>query len=493
MDKEVIIIYPKLTRQHLQEKPILPGPALALAGPLEKNGFKVQILDEHVEDVHDHLTRLKSSPVCFGISCMVGYQIESGLKIASTIRNLKPDCTIVWGGWFPTLLPRTTITDSNVDIVVRGKGEIIFLEVVKTIFEGRSLQEVKGILFKRNGQIIETPDRPLDNPNIFPKRPYHLLDLSRYCVSEGIVNYTSSYGCPFRCRFCGISVGLQRKWNGGLKPERVLDEIEELVKDYGIKHIIFHEDNFCFDRRRAKEILKGFIERDLKITWEANTRIDQMVRFDPEMLRLIKDSGCFRLFAGVESAVQAMLDFLQKDITVEQIEKSVELAKEYDLPFTMNIIAGLPKETPAGFMETLRKIKSFLEHHRKLSIVIYQYAPVPGTPLFEFEKQEGRVYEPGSLEEWAEATKDLSLNLFDYNKKIVKYTNRIYRVMTFYFQHAYLSRNVKKDNQSKTLRILLNILSRLSAFRFQYALWGFPIEWELYKVLRKFKIYLKRI
>lgn len=486
MDKEVILINPRMSKEPPKEKPLLPLAALALAGPLEQNGFTVRILDEYVVDVIDSLRALKSSPVCFGISCMMSYQIKSGLNIAREIRGLKPNVPIVWGGWFPTILPRLTVEDKNVDIVVKGKGEMIFLELVKALADQRPLGDIKGLVFKGNGQIHETPNRPLDDPNTFPRPPYHLLDLSRYCVSEGRINYTSSYGCPFRCRFCGITLGLHRKWNGGMIPERVLDEMEALVKNYGIKHVMFHEDNFCLNPERAKKILKGMVDRGLGLTWTINARADQMSRFDPELLKLLSAPAPSFINVGAESLTQRMLDFMEKDITVEQVTKVVHLSREYDIPLNMNIMAGIPTETPAEYMETLRKLKSYLDILPKMQIQIFAYGPMPGTALYEFEKQQGRVQNLNSLEDWANATEDLGFSPFDFYRKVARYSNRIFRVMTFYFGCAYIYPSWVKKAFGPALRALFEIVSLLGALRFRFAFWALPFEWGTTRLLRGF-------
>lgn len=489
MSNQVVILFPKFNNLQMDHKPTLPLAALALAGPLQKEGFDVKILDEHGEgDLIGPLSRLNSPPVCFGISCMFSYQLMSGLCAARWIRTHFPEVPIVWGGWFPSLLSEVTLADPHVDIVIRGKGETTFTELVRALSNKTPLDGIQGITYKDGDKIVRNPDRPLEDPNTFPPKPYGLLNLQRYSVTDGTVTFNSSYGCPFRCKFCGITRALNRKWNKGLTPERTLNDLEDLMHNHKIKikHLVFQEDNFFNNRDRAKKIIEGFLQRGWDFTWEANLRIDQMLRFDTETLRLIKRSRCIKLGAGAESAVQPMLDFLGKDLKVEQIEKGVELARDYEIPLSLNFIAGLPGETETGFVETLKNIKQLYKIYPKLNIRIYQYFPVPGTPLYEMEREQGLIDEPQSFAEWADiATNPLVITPLSPRHKLYKNVSSIYKIMTFYFIYGYQEERFADGNRTMIRRALLNILHRVSVFRFEKNFWYFPLEWEFARFLKK--------
>jgi radical SAM superfamily enzyme YgiQ (UPF0313 family) len=490
--KDVVIIYPKFEQEAVEKKPILPLQALAISGPLLREGFEVKILDERIEeDLVGTLSRLENEPICFGISCMYSYQPRSGLNIAKWIRRNFPGIPIVWGGWFPTLLPQVTIADPHVSIIVKGKGETTFTELVTAMYNKQTFDKIQGLIYKDGGKVIETPDRPLEDPNTFPPKPYHLLDLKKYCTSDGVVNFNSSYGCPFRCKFCGISAALKRRWNKGLTPERALDEIEDLITNYGIKlkHIVFQEDNFFNNRERAEKILQLFVKRGLNITWDANMRIDQFSQFDSELFSLIKLSGGTYLRTGAESAYQQMLDIICKDITVDQIEKCVEIARDYDIQLALNFIAGLPGETENGFRETLEKIKHFYKINPKLNTAIFQYYPIPGTPLYEMEKEQGLINEPKTFEEWADiAAEPMSVTPLAKKNKLAKYTNEKFKIMSFYFSFAYQDENIMNGNR-KIIEILKKIFQKISVFRFEKNLWLLPLEWYIARLLRNKNIF----
>lgn len=488
--KDVVLIYPKYHQQDFdRHNTPIPLQLLALAGPLLKAGFNVKIVDERVdEDLYGILSRLKSPPICFGVSAMFSHQPKSGLIISQWIRDNYPGIPIVWGGWFPSVMPKVAIADPRVDIVVKGKAETTFVELVDALYKKQKLDGLQGLVYKEADKIIETPDRPLEDPNQFPYKPYHLLNLEKYMFSEGYITLNSSYGCPFRCKFCSITSVLKKQWKG-LKPERVLEEIDDIIKNYGIKikHIAFQEDNFFHNKDRAKKILQLIVERGLNIEWGGNMRIDQFLRFDPELLKLIKISGCTVLAAGAESANQTMLDFICKDLKVEQIKKAAEVARDYDINLVLNFISGLPGETVKGFSETLGNIRECYKIYPKLqkNTRIFQYVPIPGTPLYQFECEQGLINEPGNFEEWADiASEVMRLNEFWSDYKLARYSKNIYRIMTFYFSVAY---RMEGNHHNIIKRLLKKILKKTSIVRVENNIWSFPIEWYLAKLLHNVK------
>jgi radical SAM superfamily enzyme YgiQ (UPF0313 family) len=332
---------------------------------------------------------------------------------------------------------------------------------------------------------VETGDRELDDPNTFPAQPWHLLDMSKYSVADGIVNYNSSYGCPFRCRFCGIQKVMSRKWNQGLKPERVLQELRFLRETYKITHVHFHEDNFFNGKERVRAILKGLAENKLGFTWEGNVRIDQFLRFDEELLKLITASGCTRLVSGAETASQPLLDILCKDVTVDQLDKAVEQAKAYNIPLVMNFIAGLPGDSVASYRETLDWIRRCRQRYPKLDLMYYYYYPIPGTPLFEEEKEKGLIDEPQTLTEWAEvaaASEVFGPAMFNLKPIIAKYNNRIYKVMTFYFKIGYMM-DRRLARAKLPVKAALLVLRAGARLRYRLDFWRFPLEWQLARLV----------
>ncbi|HUV45173.1 MAG TPA: cobalamin-dependent protein, partial [Dehalococcoidales bacterium] len=214
---------------------------LAISSFLEQAGYDIVIVSSNLSDrpTEDVLESCRNA-TCLGITAMTGYQITDGLEIARSVKERYPDLPVVWGGRHPTLEPDGTIKSPYVDILVRGQGERTFAELVHSLAEGKSLGNVAGISYERFGEILHNPGRPLEDVNDFPPMPYHLIDVERSIYSNAfsnrVLNYVSSYGCPFRCGFCSEQTVWERRWLA-LRTDRMVEDIEGLVKDYGVDTI----------------------------------------------------------------------------------------------------------------------------------------------------------------------------------------------------------------------------------------------------------------
>lgn len=293
--KKIVLFRPKTSPDY--DYLGLPLSLLGLASLLEKD-YEIKIVDAPVD--RDYLEKVMNSiegALCLGISTMTGYQISEGLEVAKAVKEKHPDIPIIWGGFHPTIFPEQTIQSDYVDIVVRGWGITTFKELVDALANNKPLENIQGITFVQDGKIISTPDRPFEDINAFPRFPFHLIDdMNRYVANTEFasrsISYVSSYGCPFRCAFCAENKVSKRRWSG-LKPERVVDDIEYLVKNYGINGIAFVDNNFFVDEERVRGICKLLIERNLNIKWGfAEGRAEQLVRYEEDTWELMIKSGC---------------------------------------------------------------------------------------------------------------------------------------------------------------------------------------------------------
>lgn len=488
-DLAVYLIYPRLERGSSPPQfRFAPLSVLNLAGCLEADGIQAKILDCRIEEDYEaYLRKIEAPPVCFGISCILSYQIEDGLRLASFIRRRFPATPIVWGGWVPTTLPAETIANPLVDIVVRGQGEVTIVELIAALSKGHPpLAKIQGISYKANGEIFHNPGRPLADPNEFPPVPYRLLDVSKYPFFGGTLNYTSSFGCPHRCQFCGIQGVYGRKWFG-LSAQRVLNDLDHLVHQYQLRQVEFFDDNFFVDLKRAECIMEGLAERGGRVGWNANGRIDQFLRFQPKFLELMKRSGCKAITVGAESGGQKLLDSLNKDLKVEDFVAVVRLLQGHGIALRMNFMYGLPGETPADLKETLRLIRGLKEIDDQLKFTLCFYVPIPGTDLFQKDLESGVVSRPRSLRDWGRYIQtDVTRPwFFKSDPKILKDDRKIFRIMTFYFWLGHLFGPFFPG--PPLFKRLYGPLRRISNWRFERDLYAFPLEWWSFKALYALK------
>src|SRR4030042_4209142 len=235
--------------------PLFPPLGLAyIAAVLEKNEFEVRIIDCPVYGInHDKLKAELASfnPAIVGVGSMTP-TIESALKSARVAKEACPDTTVVMGGPHATFTGRQIISDEPaVDFVVKGEGEETLLEIAQKLPARRSLEEVKGIVFRKDGQIVETPARPfIQDLDALPRPAYHLLPIDMYRIhGRKLLPIMSSRGCPFQCSFCVASQMFGAGFRGR-SPKNVLDELEGLRDEYGAEAVTFQDDTLKFNRKR---------------------------------------------------------------------------------------------------------------------------------------------------------------------------------------------------------------------------------------------------
>jgi anaerobic magnesium-protoporphyrin IX monomethyl ester cyclase len=193
----------------------------------------------------------------------------------------------------------------------------------------------------------------------------------------------ASRGCIYWCDFCSTVRMFGRKYRMR-SPKNVVDEIEYLHKTYGAHQFTFYDDAFTVDQARAAEICNEIMRRKLKIEWDCETRVDMV---NKDLLRTMKEAGCFAVWFGVESGAQPVLDAMRKGITPAQTIKAFNMAKEVGLMTVAGVVLGFPGETKETIWETVK----FIDRLKPGDVGYYIATPYPGTPLYEQVVREGRL------------------------------------------------------------------------------------------------------
>lgn len=471
-----------------------PLSLLALSRFLDIEGcYDIKIISATPE--YDYVQRILETvdnSICLGITCMTGYQIHDGLRAAKAVKQEYPNIPIVWGGWHPSILPNKTVSSPFVDIVVRGQGEITFTELVHKLENNLPLDDVTGITYKKNERIIENPDRPLEDINNFPPLPYHLLDVERIIrVSENgsrTIDYISSVGCPHGCTFCADFRINKGKWSG-LKAERVVNDIDSLVKRYNINAVVIHDSNFFVDEQRIVRICKGVLEKEIRIKWgQPNGRTERLLRYHEDTWKLMKQSGFDQILVGAESGSQQVLDFICKAANVNDTIRLAEICKGHGIGFVLSLMLGFPnihgfsQSIEEEFSQTLLLIDKVRSTGVRLNICgWFPYTPYPGTVLYDLSIQSG-FKEPMTFEEWSR------FNLSGSNTPWMseKYAKLLEQLGTYIFPclgDTYI--RIWKNRQAtygssnflSTIAILiLKVLHNVSSFRWKHKVFSFMIE-----------------
>ena len=270
-------------------------------------------------------------------------------------------------GLHPTARSIECLSDPNVDFVVRGEGEQTISELVGALEQGKHkrLEKIKGIGFIKNGKTIITPPRPeIQDLDSLPFPARHLLPMETYfeAVKEnpirGVIRkrwaiMTTSRGCPHECIFCSNHIVMGRKWRAR-SPEKVVEEIEQLVDTYKIEQIDFYDDNMTLKKKRVIEICDLIKERGLDIEWYVPTGV-RADTLDEELLTKMKASGCRGLRIAPESGVQRVVNqVIKKNLDLKDVEKAVVLTNKVGIKLGVFFILGLIGETKEDMKETIK-------------------------------------------------------------------------------------------------------------------------------------------
>ncbi len=267
------------------------------------------------------------------------------------------------------------------------------------------LASITGLAWRREGQVaVNAPRALMADLDALPLPRHDLLPLRRYRAPlvKGPYSFVvTSRGCPAGCRFCikHVSYGRSVRFRS---PEHVLAEVEQLV-GLGVHSIHMYADLFTLNREHVMGICQGLLDRNLKVRWTCNSRVDYV---DREMLALMARSGCWMISWGIESGDQEMLRRMHKGTTLEEIRRAVGWAHEAGIRNWGYFIIGLPGETDASIQRTIALAKAL-----PLDLVLFHIAaPHPGTPFF-FEVVENGWFRPGTR--WEDVDMDRS-TVLDY-------------------------------------------------------------------------------
>lgn len=392
----------------------VPLALLAISRLLDKKKYNINIYARFLQDnLEKEILENGNDAICLGISAMTSFQIKDGLRLAKIFRKKYPKIPIVWGGWHPSILPYQTAQNPLVDIVVRGPGDFTFTELVETLYQGGNLKDVKGVTFKVKNKIITNPDRGPADLSALPPLPYHLVDMKKCFQNteygQRTIPYISSYGCPHRCAFCVEEIVNKRQWRP-VPAKVVLKEWENLVKKYKADSIAVYDSNFFVDEKRVVDICEGLIKKKIKIKWgNANGRAGQLSRYQEKTWKLMEKTGCAMILTGAESGSQKALDFISKDMNVDELVKFTEKCHQHHIKILYSFLVGLPwskkphenNEFVEGeYNATLSLIDKLLKICNRNRYTYYIFLPYPGAALFHRAVSLGLKY-PKSFVGWS--------------------------------------------------------------------------------------------
>lgn len=378
----ILLIHAKINYDAVE-----PFGILTLGTYLQSFGFSIHLLEifpnDHSGYIIERIKKINPD--------LIGYSIEtvtlSRIKgFNPLLQQVFPNVYFCAGGIHPTALPMETLQDLNLDFIIQGEAEACLRDVIETMNNHRSWKHIPGVVTQDDGEMIDNglavplaslEEIPQLDRNLIKPYNYYLSPPSffRGRVYNKIANLLVSRGCPYKCIYCGSHKIFKRKVRHR-KVESVIEEILFLKEHYGIKGFAFLDDLITIRKSWVLQLSQKLIEHKINMKWVCQARADSL---DEEMVIAMKESGCYQVDIGVESASQPILDRLQKQTTVEKLENGFDLLKKYKIRRLATFILGAPGET----LDDINKDVEFIKRVQPDMTQFFYLVPYPGSQLFD--------------------------------------------------------------------------------------------------------------
>ena len=472
--------------QGLLDKEHVPLGLLYIASSLRRNGHNVKIYHLLPNEIENAIKEIvKEQPLWIGVSVFSGMSAYYSSSFSKSIKQLLPKTPIVWGGHHPSLTAEQCLKEDFVDIVCIGEGEIASLKLTEKLELKKSLEDVKGIAYKKNGKTILNSSRELiENLDDLPL-DWSLLNMDYYKKIQGkkskTISFYSSRGCPYNCAFCSTPQYSGRTFRYH-SVEYILNNFIYLKKQ-GIDSVYFSDDLFLGNRQRAFKILEELYKMGIRCE-TLDIRFNQI---DEEALKHFNEYETTGIFLGWESGNDRILKLMRKGITTEYILKKAKLFEKFpEISVWASGIILVPTETREETMNTLFFSMKLRDIFPKSTVSIFRFMPLPKTDL-TFLAAENGFEIPQKPEDWRVIDP-----LTSYYK--VTWLNWFTKQDDWDFRMAQeLSRNsmldmIKGKKFGKTVKnfFVKRMRKRVNSLNFK-----FPIDMKVFKILLELYNYLR--
>jgi len=376
------------TPHPLEESPLPPLSLSYLASVLKQEGIEVRILDFLVTRYNPKKLRRELEeygPQLVGATCVtLNYPIAR--RMLKVCKDFDPHIFTVIGGPHVTFaLEETLLRSPCIDAIVIGEGERTLVELARLVEQGKDIRHVTGIAFADGGTVVKTtPEARVDDLDQLPLPARELLPMARYRALGTPCTVITSRGCPYSCIFCSgrRMFGPKVRFRS---PGLVVDEIEQLQRDFGFVKTNIVDDTFTLSHHHTRAVCEEMLRRNLKIKWSVFARVD---RISEELAQLMNRAGCEWMLFGVESADEGILKTIKKGITPEQVRRGVKIASESGINVFNSFILGLPGETRDTALKSLA-FGDELYHKYGAKYGFHMLSPLPGTEIYGRAKDYG--------------------------------------------------------------------------------------------------------
>lgn len=352
----VLVFHP--STNYFIKAPSVPLGALSVATFLKEQGHTVKISDRCIKK--ENLKKLVNDfkPDIVGLSIMSARGIKDAEFISKTVKNMR--VPVIWGGHYPTFNYDGALNSGLVDAVVLNEGEYTIIELINELSKKipfNMMDNIDGLAFLRDGEIIVTKPRDFADPANLPVIDYSLVDVPKYFQTwfgcKRMLYLYGSKGCPFACTFC-----YNRAYNNSTYRKRPNDDIfaefDYLVKEHGMDGIYFTDDVFCPQKPELKDFCSMMKKKNYNLIWGCQARIGQ---FDSEDFHLLYDAGCRWVFFGIETGSKEMQQKVKKNLDFSKMEETFKVTKDLGIITISSLIIGFPNETEEQLRDTVNLAK----------------------------------------------------------------------------------------------------------------------------------------
>ncbi len=388
--KTIALIQPKIEFEENYPCSWIPFSILAVASSLPQNLFDIRIFDEQYVNAQEIRQSLKSADVLvIAVSIMTGGgQIENALKIVRLLKQDHPFAVNVFGGPHANVLPEQTAQCTEVDYVISGLGQVAFRELVEALDKNLPVEKIDGV-YRREGDKVLIPKNPKATVSFLPPYRFELINPNPYIkydstIASRTLNYISSQGCPYGCRFCYENF-YDRKYFR-LKANLVEKDMRLYAEQFHVNGVKFYDADFFINRKVCDEIV--FQLKDYNLAWAASIHPNDILCYQEgarnSLLNFISVNGCKRLLMGLESGNDRVLkEIINKRIDSKAYRLIAKTVADYGIIGSYTFVVGFPGETAEEYEDTFSLVEELWALQVPLETKIHIYLPYPGTPLFK--------------------------------------------------------------------------------------------------------------
>jgi len=334
---------------------------LYIAKILEKEGDNVKIIDFSCETFEEQklMDAVKTADVV-GMT-VLSFSLENSIEMINIIKKIKPQIKVIIGGPHCTLFPKKALEETKADISVQGDGELVIIDIKRAIAGEIDFSEISGIYYLKNKKIRNgLPVKPIKDLDSVPFPSRHLVKKYNYgnqynpkIKKKEFTSIITSRGCPFNCKFCSRnSVSMKTFRMRSIK--NILEELKE-IQNNGYIYVAFVDDSILSNKKQIEELFDEIIKEklDLKFIITA-ARVDSA---DERLFKKMKKAGVTHIQYGLESGNQDVLDFYNKNTTLDKIKYALNLSHKLGFFNMGSFILGAPFETKKHFERTINFAK----------------------------------------------------------------------------------------------------------------------------------------